>query len=565
MHTTLTSPLASLPADILLEIAAYLNSTSDVFHLSISSTLLFANLYSALYAYVHLNSVTQCTSTLAMLCRRPDIARHVRKLFISLGHESSTGQIGLIDGYNVSSHLIKAARTLDALNTFVWDGDEIPPYDDVWWALRNNCPQLRTIGASYGTLLPDPHSHLYDFSGLIGFSLISKHGMYHALETMSSESRLWTMLIKRCPDLEELYIDGASFDPGTVHPLCHGRWPRLRRLGVGDIVLDWHRLRNNDTKRPFIEFLEAHPQLRSLRTSRHALNPAHMSDLDIDALPHLEEFTGSLEHLQVIAAAHPDIKHVTFNEPMIIRDLAPMVIVNVLQNLHSLNTLDISFAFHSTYESGSLVRSLVGACPNLVNFSLTCARKPSLQLENFSKAIRPLSRLRWLNLTLVRHNYEEPLLTCAINIARSNPRLSYININFIPPCVTLPLPLPTSFTHSPPETHLPPDFVESGSYTLSTDEHGLPTALACVERRATLPLLGIDVSRTGWLAQVGGRILAAPRTRRFTVDLQPKKPWRGYGSLLVERSAAGEEVRLLTVLVSLASLSVWGYVGFGMG
>ena len=35
----------------------------------------------------------------------------------------------------VAAAVGKAARYLDALNTFVWDGDGMPP-DDMWFMLR---------------------------------------------------------------------------------------------------------------------------------------------------------------------------------------------------------------------------------------------------------------------------------------------------------------------------------------------------------------------------------------------------------------------------------------------
>ncbi|EGO25734.1 hypothetical protein SERLADRAFT_408008 [Serpula lacrymans var. lacrymans S7.9] len=536
--------LAGLPGDLLLEIASYLHSRSDILHLGLS-----------------------CVNTLAMLFRRPDIARHVQKLFIRFDHVRSPGESEVVDGYLISSAVRKAAAKLDALNTFVWDGNEGPPFDDMWFALRMSCPQLRTIGTTVGSTLPNPNSHLFDFNNLHGFSLILKNGFYinHA-ELPSEESlhtvRLCDMLIKRSPDLRELCIDGTSSVPTDAHALSRGRWPNLRKLIIGDVALDWHIPVSSASKRPFIAFLEAHRELRTLHISRYALNPMHLPTLHHDALPCLEHFTGSLEHLQAISPSHPSIKSVGFHEPIVIRDLAPMVVSSVLQGLPLLRSLKISFIFHSTYESGSLLRSLVSACPYLVELELTCARKPSFQLESFARSIRHLTRLRSLTLNIIRFPNEDPLSTCAVHIARAHPRLSTFTITFIPSSLSLPLPPPTPFqplnatsstTPHPPPNHA---YIESGTYNLTADQHGLPAVLSCVERRAMIWHVGLI---WGWSWSY-----SCPRTRRYTVDLHPGHKRRGLGELLLERSTAGEEARVLVVLVSLGSLAVWGFLTFGV-
>jgi hypothetical protein len=39
----------------------------------------------------------------------------------------------------VSAAVRRAARNLEVLRTFAWDGEELPPYDDMWFALRISC------------------------------------------------------------------------------------------------------------------------------------------------------------------------------------------------------------------------------------------------------------------------------------------------------------------------------------------------------------------------------------------------------------------------------------------
>ena len=101
-----------------------------------------------------------------MLSARPARARHVRALSVfpdcsplssppsslSLAEESvgrqrtfRWGRGVLPDGYAVSSVVRRAARRLEVLSCFVWDGEELPPYDDMWFALRISCVSLLSL------------------------------------------------------------------------------------------------------------------------------------------------------------------------------------------------------------------------------------------------------------------------------------------------------------------------------------------------------------------------------------------------------------------------------------
>jgi hypothetical protein len=186
------------------------------------------------------------------------------------------------------------------------------------------------------------------------------------------------MLIQSSPNLEELHILGGPFIPdGKSHPLCNARWPLLHSLSLGDIVIDWSGpLSDAGSKRPFISFLEAHRRLRSLRTSRIALSPHLIPSLDTSALSDLTHFAGSLEHLQALAPSHPKITHLTIEEPLVVRDLSPLLVTGVLQSLRCLTELRIAFVFHSSYESGSLVKNLISACPGVTTLEVTCAKRP---------------------------------------------------------------------------------------------------------------------------------------------------------------------------------------------
>ena len=60
------------------------------------------------------------------------------------------------------------------------------------------------------------------------------------------------MLIKRCPNLEHLAIDGHSLHaPVDAHGLLCGRWSNLHSLLIGDVVLNWHIGLNPSLGKPF--------------------------------------------------------------------------------------------------------------------------------------------------------------------------------------------------------------------------------------------------------------------------------------------------------------------------
>ena len=91
----------------------------------------------------------------------------------------------------VSAAVRRAAKNLEVLRSFVWDGEELPPYDDMWFALRiscvgvhvvdalvelksffYSCPRLKFISTSLGSILPPPNSHVrVQYSNSIFFTL----------------------------------------------------------------------------------------------------------------------------------------------------------------------------------------------------------------------------------------------------------------------------------------------------------------------------------------------------------------------------------------------------------
>jgi hypothetical protein len=195
------------------------------------------------------------------------------------------------------------------------------------------------------------------------------------------------MLMDRCPDLEELSVEGTILHPAEATLLLRGRWPRLRKLILGDTVFDWREdiptVNHQDAKRPIIQFLEAHPTLETLGLSRHSMQPAVLSSMSSVAMAKVTHFNGTLEHLRALPQIHSSLENLTFRDSMSTRELAPFSVASVLHSLTSLSQLRISFILHSMYDSGSLLRSLVQSCPRLTHLELTCAHKPSFQLVCF--------------------------------------------------------------------------------------------------------------------------------------------------------------------------------------
>ncbi|KAJ3826843.1 hypothetical protein F5880DRAFT_1541964 [Lentinula raphanica] len=554
--------LADVPGDLLLEIASYLECRADVYNLCLTNHRFFATVSSVLYASVTLNSAEQCTTTLNMLRRHPYIARHVRELVVKPGQlSSSDNQFNHSEKASSAVRDIAMSRVLDALVKFTWDFDDLPVYDDMWFALRVCCPQLRYVGTSVGTRVPNLHSHLFDFVDLRGFSLYLKQGFFEShLDIFSDEQqptsrRFWDMLMHKCPNLQELVIDGVSPFPVDARPLSRARWPNLRRLVLGDVAVDWlpgDALAAPDAKSPFIEFLEAHPNLQSLGLSRSNVSHARLATMAPDTIK-LRSFTGTLEQLQSIPHMHKYLDSVAFREPMRTRDVTALAVASLLQKLTSLTKLKISFMLHSMYDSGNLLRSLIASCPNLTHLELACGHKPSLQLELFAKTIRGFSKLRVLHLTVVKYPGDETLAAGAARIAMTNPRIKHFSLTLLPPSYPFGFPLPV-LNFLP----LPYRSKDSGSFTLTCDKHGLPQTLRGFERRRLTWPFG--------LGQTG-------RTKRYINDLRPagspgkrKSGLKGVFQLMTESSAAGEEMRMMVFCALMVFLALWGcWVGNRVG
>lgn len=163
-------------------------------------------------------------------------------------------------------------------------------------------------------------------------------------------------------------------------------------------------------------------------------------------------------------------------------------------------------------------------------------------------------------MTLVRSQHEKPLLVCATTITQTLPRLHAFSITFISPDFPLPLYFGSEIGRTSGDPGHP--YTEAGNYIIKTDEHGLPTAVACTEQRSYRSLLSLLESfPVPLIVPTASLRKSDPKVRRlnYTIDLGPNTKKRCGPGLVFEKSTAGEETRILVVLMSLTGLALWGF------
>ncbi|KAH8828356.1 hypothetical protein DL96DRAFT_1602848 [Flagelloscypha sp. PMI_526] len=488
-----------LPADILLEIASFLTCSADVLHLALVSQTTFDAVAPALYQHVFLDGTTVILTTLDMLRRRSGIAQHVRLLSIRPDPHSTSSR-----HYFTSSAFASAAvrelantRTLEALHTIRWLDSELPFHDDMWLALRLGCPQLVNLTFPLGFHLPTHSSHVHNL-------LLSLRLLTH----VPGRKSLWTML-QQCINLEELSILGISSIPADSHVLSHYRWPYLQSLRLGDVCVDWiPRLPSGQaSKRPFVSFLEAHQTLRTISLRRATVQHQHLAALESTGMSAMTTFEGTLLHLQALSPSlYSNISSLAFTEP-----------------LQDARELRLCFSLHCTYyDASSLLRSLMTGAPYLLKLELACLQRPSFQIESFARTIRGFSKLRTLNLMIVRYPGDMGLREGAVLPGA--------------PDTTIQAASSTSKASS------------TGFFAVTTDAYGLPLSLnARIQSK--------------WIWPWGlGETL---QTKRYRSDLRPSgtpgAQENGVISLFFERSSAGEEIRMYALCGALMVLAVCGF------
>lgn len=114
---------------------------------SFQSSTIYSQTISALYRTAELTETAQCCTTLDMLYRHPEIARHVQKLVVRQGggpdSPASAGSSPIrgpsyADPSYVCAAVKRVATRLDALHSFIWGGEDYPWDDDIWFVLRRS-------------------------------------------------------------------------------------------------------------------------------------------------------------------------------------------------------------------------------------------------------------------------------------------------------------------------------------------------------------------------------------------------------------------------------------------
>jgi hypothetical protein len=198
-------------------------------------------------------------------------------------------------------------------------------------------------------------------------------------------------------------MEGTSTHSADAAKLLRGRWHHLRKLALGGIEFEWVTS-TTGVKRPFIDFLEAHPVLETLKLSRHSCHAIDLESLDPAAIPKVTEFAGTLEQLRALPQIHASLNTLTFRDSMRTHGSTPLAVAGVLEGLKSLTHLHISFIFHSTYDSNSFLRSLGLCSPRLCHLDLICAHKPSFYLVCVLSLLHPA----FTHLSSLRHRSRRP-------------------------------------------------------------------------------------------------------------------------------------------------------------
>jgi hypothetical protein len=241
---------------------------------------------------------------------------------------------------------------------------------------------------------------LYAFDNLRSFHLTLSR-LYFSSHEDDEDVRwapFWSLLRERCPDLQELTIDGAGERPVTVQQLVGCRWPNLHKLHLGDIATErvTPALLDPGSKRLFLQFLEAHDQLTDLQLSGKVGHPpASFSAMSRQALPMLRHFGGcvaeqSSEHMLIIEVSsifqistlrcYSSLQSLHITEPLYLRGGIIEGIAQVLSHFRSIQTLRLAFIVdEDSAEQDDMLRAVFKACPQLFHLHLKI-RHSSLSL-----------------------------------------------------------------------------------------------------------------------------------------------------------------------------------------
>jgi hypothetical protein len=272
--------------------------------------------------------------------------------------------------------------------------------------------------------------------------------------------RLWEMLLERCPTLEELTIGGTAPSPRpfNIRHVTAGRWPRLRSLTLGDMVLQFGKdgkalLQEN---KAFTQFLLAHPLLQTV-AFQHTGGNGYPPSLSLPrfALPNIKSFSGPPKYIKTLPnpKAVQELTISTLHHS--ISSIPPTcAILQGLPSLHSLSIwIDLSFtSCHTPHDDGSMFGMLLDCCPRLRHLDVRCFTQPTFHVvsvpvvppylphfidhnlhtfqKEFSDALRHSPQLRSFSLTKIYKPTDEDMIQTANRIAHNNPNIQRFELRY---------------------------------------------------------------------------------------------------------------------------------------
>lgn len=214
------------------------------------------------------------------------------------------------------------------------------------------------------------------------------------------------MLLEHCPNLQELAIGGSAPSPrifDTRH-VTAGRWPRLRKLTLGDMRL---QPPDQDERRAgpssaLDQFLIAHPLLQevSFLQPGGAGFPSSLS-LPFCSLPNMTSFFGPSRYLRCLP--HPEnLRHLSITTLHHCPSAFPRTyaLLRAVPCLLSLTLwIDLTFANRNIIQDDrNIFLNLLECCPLLLHFEVFCFTRPSFHLVSLS-----LSSYLTTHLTVLAH------------------------------------------------------------------------------------------------------------------------------------------------------------------
>ncbi|KAJ3521194.1 hypothetical protein NMY22_g12414 [Coprinellus aureogranulatus] len=299
--------------------------------------------------------------------------------------------------------------------------------------------------------------------------------------------------------MEELALAAPApahrlFDVRTV---ILGRWPRLKSITLGDMVLisgskeDGSMLADHNA---FMKFFTVHTRLRhvALQQAVGSSTFPSMFNVPYTSLSRLESFQGPLKYLRSLP--HPEkLRFLTLTSlHHTVSSFSPtFTALQDFPNLESLSVwVDMSFSGHSSINDDSQVfSSFLLACPTLRHLQILCFTRPGFRVKDFSRALRDAPNLESFTLTKLYKSSDEDMLASATRIIQENPNIQEFTLQY---------------TQERWPTLSGGRLKQTGVYRTQYDDFGNPVAVHAVERKA--------------------KALASETSRRFAHKLSAKLP-----------------------------------------